>query len=134
MGNELAAQEMKTTTQQDSCTAPAGRVSRAITMQACLSLMAASVMLIEQTETPWLRRIISSFLPDRFLKTCGSQYMPQSQAFRNFGIWRRPAARSALPLRRPPWRIPQFGPCFALYLAHRHPRAEKLPPPLCPST
>jgi hypothetical protein len=41
-------QEMKTATQQDPCTAPAGRVSRAITMQAYLSLMAASVMLIEQ--------------------------------------------------------------------------------------
>ena len=34
----------KTTTQQDPCTAPAERVSRAITMQVCLSLMAASVM------------------------------------------------------------------------------------------
>ena len=39
MGNELAAQEMKTTTQARFVHRARGGVSRAIIVQACLSLM-----------------------------------------------------------------------------------------------
>ena len=62
---------------------------------------------------------ISSYQRDHFLKMCGNQYRPQSQAFRNFCVWHRPAARSALPPRRPPWQIPPFAPCVALRLLHK---------------
>jgi len=65
---------------------------------------------------------------------CGNQYRPQSQAFRNFCTWHRPAARSALPPRRPPWQIPPFAPCVALRLPHRQLGEKELPPPSRPST
>src|SRR5215471_12784690 len=77
---------------------------------------------------------ISSYQRDHFLKMCGNQYRPQSQAFRNFCIWHRPAARSALPPRRSPWQIPPFVPCVALRLPHRQLGEKELPPPSRPST
>jgi len=76
---------------------------------------------------------ISSYQRDHFLKMCGNQYRPESQAFRNFCIWHRPAARSALPPRRPPWQIPPFAPCVALRLLHKQLGEKELPPPSRPS-
>ena len=68
MGHELAAQEMKTTTQQDSCTAPADLARN----------HHASQLVVDgsecQSETSWLG-IISSFLPDRLFKdVCQPMY------------------------------------------------------------
>src|SRR5262249_36030474 len=77
---------------------------------------------------------ISSYQRDHFLKMCGNQYSPESQAFRNFCIWHRPAARSALPPRRPPWQIPPFAPCVALRLLHKQLGEKELPSPSRPST
>src|SRR5262249_18516412 len=49
-------------------------------------------------------------------------------------IWHRPAARSALPPRRPPWQVPPFAPCVALRLLHKQLGEKELPPPSRPST
>src|SRR2546421_4094910 len=76
---------------------------------------------------------ISSCQHDHFLKTCGNQYRPRCQAFRNFCIWRRPAARSAPLPRRPPWQIPHFAPCVALRRPHKQLEEKELPPPSRPS-